>query len=133
MCRVEVAYSWVLRFSRRLEENSDTVCDFPEILAKLKNSKPHQIFAYWPSHVEKEINYWLYAGYVEKTSHLIFQLSSVLKYAFEADTTQVEHVKSEIVKYKKSKGFFATSLEWILGFQEVKAPGSSRLPALQRW
>ena len=77
------------------------MCNFPEILAKSKNSKPHQIFAYWPSQAEKEINYWLYADYVEKTSHLIFQLSSVLKYAFEADTTQVEHVESEIVKYKK--------------------------------
>jgi hypothetical protein len=44
------------------------------------------------------------------------------KYSIEGDNKLLISVKM----------FSATSLMWLLGFQEVKAPGSSRLLALLR-
>jgi hypothetical protein len=38
-----------------------------------------------------------------------------------------------MMMFVKGKGFSATSLMWLLGFQEVKAPGSSQHSALRRW
>jgi hypothetical protein len=54
----------------------------------------------------------------------------ILLHIQEDLTSNLATVKTDSSTADVIKMFSATSLEWLLGFQEVKAPGSSRLSAL---
>jgi hypothetical protein len=57
-----------------------------------------------------------------------FYLSAIRE--VRVSTVRKTGITSTVKGKGKGKGFSATSLEWLLEFQEVKAPGSSRLSAL---